>query len=113
MYADDPTEDPADPATPRLRAIAYVRDMTHLEVCQQYCERHGHRLVGVVPDQDGHRWQELLDEVIAGAAEVIVVRRRVDVPTNAVPRVEVAADAAARAETTPRRRRPRRRGDLR
>lgn len=102
---------------PTVRAIIYLRDLRVAPACHDYCEVRGYRILGVVYDPDGDRFEALWAEVRErGEAEVIIVHNYRDLPSDRTPRIEEARLSPAELppvppsepHTTPRRRRPRR-----
>lgn len=91
-----------------LRAIIYLRGWQHGPDCHEYCEARGYRVIGVVYDPDGSKYDTTFDAIVTGQAEVIVVYDFDDLPANRVPRVEpVSLLQPSPTEVEPRKRRPR------
>lgn len=99
---------------PMLRAIIYLRELRRDCRCFEYCAAKGYRVVGVIVDPDGSRYQEAR-EMLGGQAEIIVMCSRADIPPDAIPRLEsitqdlppVPGEETLRIRPIRRRRRPR------
>jgi hypothetical protein len=87
------------------KALIYLResDPELYARCHEHCETSGYDVIGVILDPEGTRWPG------AGAAAVIVVARPTDVPSDRLPRTELAdgGQPTVPVAVTPRRRRPR------
>lgn len=100
-----------------LRAFIYLRELANGAACIEYCQVKGYRVLGIVYDPEGVKYDGVFDAVTRGDGEVIVVWDFGDLPANRVPRVEpvniarptrhVALADPVRPSATPRRRRPR------
>lgn len=90
------------------RAIIYLRTWKYGPECHEYCEAKGYRVVGVVYDPDGSRYDATFDAIVTGQAEVIVAWDYGDLPADRVPRVEpVSLLQPPQTGAGPRSRRPR------
>lgn len=95
------------------RAIIYVpsEEMEHCAiVCLEYAQRAGYVVEGVVVG----RWRDAQLMVLGGAADVVIVADRAQLPPDRTPRIEVVdestqpdRDDEEGPPTSPRRRRPR------
>ncbi|GAA3456199.1 hypothetical protein [Dactylosporangium matsuzakiense] len=78
-----------DANLPPLRAVIYLRQMTHVAECAAHADRHGYDTVDTVHDPDGVLLQELLNRAMLGELDVIVTWDYAGLPHNTVPRVEL------------------------
>lgn len=73
------------------RAIIYVPsdDMEHCAIlCLEYAAQNGYLVEGVVVG----RWHDAQSMVLGGAAEVVIVADRSQLPPHRTPRIEVVAE---------------------
>jgi len=63
------------------------RMMAKIGICTQYCLEAGYEAIAVVRGV----WEEAMDYVAAGEAEVIVAAEDGDLPADRTPRVEVVS----------------------
>ncbi len=76
--------------------------------CVEHCASMGYAVFGlIVGDCDGTNWNDVIDLLARGVAQIAVVARREHLPPDRLPRLEVTAEAPLVA---PDRRRPRRAG---
>lgn len=91
-----------------LRAIIYIRQLEDHAQCQAWCEARRHEVIGMVHDPDGSRYHEVVEACWERRqCDVIVIRRLSDLPSDRVPRTEVADTPIETVDPRPRRRRPR------
>jgi hypothetical protein len=76
----------------QLNAVIFVRRgdgaSGRVAGCWDHCQRRGYHTTAVLGD-----WAEVVEMVMSGRAEVVVVHSRDDLPPGRVPRVEVAGEA--------------------
>jgi predicted nucleic acid-binding protein len=82
-----------DPNLPPLRAVIYLRRMTHLDECTAHADHHGYDTVDTVHDPDGVLLQDLLNRALHGELDVIVTWDYASLPHNTVPRLEFVKPA--------------------
>lgn len=93
----------------RLRAIIYVSPEDQQKwdaACVEYCSRRGYRVVARVVDGPG-RWDEVVNMLKAGEAELVVVASSMHLPPDRMPRIESVTEEISRIEDGPRHRRTR------
>lgn len=96
-----------------LRSIIYVRDTAdrarweHAAV--DFCEQQHYAVIGlVIGMKDDDRWDDVMGLLLSGAAELVVVAERDQLPPNRTPRIEIVAECLpSRAAAGTRYRRPR------
>lgn len=74
------------------------------DYCIKWMARQHIELSGVVVDEDGSKWPGALDAVTSGAADLVVVARRSDIPVCGVAVVEeLVASQSSSSQVRPRR----------
>ncbi len=77
-------------------ALIYVKAQNinrYTDRCAEYCNRRGFTLAAVVVDDlDGGRWPEVVQMVMDGSVEVVVVADRDELPPDRTPRLDVVAE---------------------
>lgn len=92
-----------------VRAIVYVDGTldhnTAKRRCLEHCEARGYRLVSIVEetDDDVSHWRGAFAALAAGAADVLVVATRGDLPRDELPRIEVAGEGSPTTVASQRR----------
>jgi len=94
----------------RLRAVIYVfsgiDQERHQRACIAWCERRRYQVVSlVIDDRSASRWPDVCRMATTGAADLVVVFDRDNLPPARLPRVEGVGPMTS--TTPPRQRRPR------
>lgn len=92
-----------------LRAIIYIPPGVDIErwqkACLKHCRRRSYELVGLVIDEDGMKWHDVIRMNAHRETDVIVIFDWAAMPPDRLPRVEEVG--IENSGDIPRRRRPR------
>ncbi len=80
-------------ATTAVIYVTATHRSRHAARCAEDCHRRGLTLGAVIVDElHGGRWPDVVQRVMAGEAEVIVVADRDELPPDRTPRLDVVAE---------------------